>query len=206
MKINKNLSSASDLALFDLAKNNNDDDALNVLYKRYTRIGRKLAAKAFIDRHYGEEIIEEYIPEIDFVFLTSFRKYSSEKGTFYSYFKTILYNNIKRYIGRVILTNDLLRDCASLDDAPVDSSGYEAIPDKRVIPPGQYSNIDDFELNIASPSRRKRRIDVSLAKKAIILRYLGYSNVEISRFLNINRNRLTRLFRILSCDLEFKIH
>ena len=71
MKNNNCLFNASDIALFEYATKG-DELAFKTLYLRYKKYGERLAKKEFVNRGFTKNVIDEYLPEVDFVFLNSF--------------------------------------------------------------------------------------------------------------------------------------
>ena len=205
MKNNNCLFNASDIALFEYATKG-DELAFKTLYLRYKKYGERLAKKEFVNRGFTKNVIDEYLPEVDFVFLNTFRNFTSNKGTFRAYFAVVLLNSVKRYIGRVVLTNDILRQCISLDTVKNDSTIYEAVADNREIDPSEYSMIHDLKLAISSPSNDRKSYNVNIAKKVLVLKQIGYSFTEIAKLLSTSRRRVTRLYNCIIHDLSLKMH
>lgn len=205
MKSNNNLFNANDIALFEHA-NKGDESAFKSLYLRYKKYGEKLARKEFLNRGFTDNVVDEYLPEVDFVFLNTFRTFSAQRGAFRAYFTVVLLNSVKRYIGRVVLTNDLLRQCVSLDTTNNDSAIYETVADNKEIDPSEYTSINDLKLAISSPSKDRKNYSIKEAKQILILKQIGYTFTEIAKMLHTSRRRVTKLYSNLIHDLSLKMH
>ena len=184
----------SDFELFTLAKNNNDA-ALAALYQRYGKLGLTSTKKIFNTRGYDKRYIEDFIPELDFVFLYTYRTYSEKKGSFSLYYSKVLSNRVKRFVGRVVLTNDLLRQCISLDQEVGDTTLHELVEDKKEITPRRYVSLKDLTLEIATPLKGRYSKEEKLAKAVIALRQSGYSYRQIAKKVKSSESHVARLYK-----------
>ena len=182
-----------DLELLNAAKKG-DQKALEDLYTRYQKYGIKLANDIFDAHHYTKVVVDEFVPEIDFVFLTAFRSFSHRKGSFYAFFAAILQNRVKHFMTTMALTKDLLSYCVSLDKNVHDVQLHEIIPDEKDVSPKQYCYIKDLQLSFCSTSSQISDKNKELIKKILVLKEFGFSNIEIAEQLHLSRGQVSRLF------------
>ena len=184
-----------DLDLLKLAKSK-DNQAFEVLYKRYVGLSHKLVKEFFFSHDYPMKFIEDFMPEIDFVFLISYRTYKTNKGSFNSYFTKSLQNRIKRFIGRCVFNNDLLRRCISLDStSKYGFIFHEVVEDKSDLSPISYTENRDILLSISTPSVGKGAKERNLAKAIIMYKQEGYCYDEIAKKVGLSRSKVIRLYR-----------
>lgn len=172
---------------------NGNEQSFEILYKRYSNIGKKIAVFYLSTRGYKSYIIEEYLINLDLVFLTAYRSYDKKYGKFKSYYAVCLNNSIRRYIGRELLNNDLLKSCISLDTEMDGENLYGVIPDLREAEPNVFMQLQDIKLEICTPNKGIENNNENIQKKVIILKYLGYSNDEISKILSISKNKVSKI-------------
>lgn len=182
----------NDNELFLLSLNN--EVAFDELYSRYVSLGNRIAYNVFFEHGYGEAVVNEYLPEIDFVFLSCYRSFNPAKSKFRTYFTAILYNSIRKYIGRVLLSNDALRRSVSLDEFLPDFGAYEIFEDKGELSPIDYTSFRELRLSMSSPSRGKNSGNIKLAKKIGLLKLAGYSFSEIGNILGMSKQKAIRIY------------
>ena len=184
-----------DLDLLKLAKSK-DNQAFEVLYKRYVGLSHKLVKEFIANHDCPRKFEEDFMPEIDFVFLMAYRSYKTSKGSFNSLFTKVLNNCIKRFLGRCVFNNDLLRRCISLDaTSKFGFVFHEIVGDDNDLSPVSYTENRDVLLSIATPSVGKGARERNLAKAIIMYKQEGYCYDEIAKKMHISRSKVIRLYR-----------
>jgi len=171
-----------------------DEAALSILYAKYKMIGEKHARIDFAQRGYDKTIADEYIGEIDIVFITAFSKFDRRSPSFRAYFIAILSNSINKYIGRVLRNNDALKHYVPLDQTYENTPLYELIEDSTISVGSMVNQVLDAQRVISSfeSSLTKKKKDIT--KALIILKSQGYTLTEIANLLSISESTISRLY------------
>lgn len=189
------LKMSEDIILIKRYDKNGDQNALNELYEKYTKIGERHARIYFANRNYDKYIADDYMGEIDLVFINSITKFNRKSTAFRAYFIAILDNSLNKYVGRVLQSNDALRHYVPLDLSIDDGTTlYDLIEDKTIDSSLNISQMLDTAARISSLEASLSRRKTNLTKAVVILKAQGYSLREISDLLEVSESTLSRIY------------
>lgn len=191
--MNNSIKMSDDMSLIK-ASDKGDQKAFSLLYEKYHRIGEKHVRLFFANRNYEKYVADEYMGELDFVFLNAFRKFNRNLQGFHAYFTAILENSLYRYIGRVLRSNDGLRHYISLDTLADKTPLYELIEDVTIEPCYKGIEEEDTRHRLSSFECGMSHKRKNLTKAIILLKLQGYTLEEISNLLEIGESTVCRLF------------
>lgn len=201
--MNSNKKESEDIVLIKSA-DKGDENAFETLYHKYHAIGEKYARIFFAQRNYNRYIADEYVGEIDLVFLNAFRKFDRKLQSFHAYFTAILDHSLLKYVSRVLRSNDVLRTSLSLDYGKDKFSFYDLIEDSTIVSYKDLSTINDAKLKISSLESSFNKRKSNAIKAIIILKLQGYTISEISNLLDLSTSSVCRFYQDFVTDLNKK--
>lgn len=196
--------SLSDDIVLIKASDKNDQNALSILYKKYKMIGERHARIYFANKGYDRYIADEYIGEIDIVFINAFHKFDRKLRTFRAYFIAILENSLNKYVGRILRNNDALKHYVPLDSSIDNIPLYELIEDKTISTDNSILDMLDVRMRISSYESSMKHQYKDIAKATIILKMQGYSFKEIGELLDVSESKVCRLYNDFRESLNMK--
>lgn len=200
----KKLNSMSEDIILIKKADKGDQNALSTLYHKYKTIGEKHARIYFANRNYDKYIADEYIGEIDLVFINAFHKFNRKSSSFRAYFIAILENNLSRYIGRVLQSNDALKHYVPLDVSVDNMPLYDLIEDRTISVDNTISELLDARMRLSSFENSIKNRNKNNARAVIILKAQGYSFREIASLLSISESSVTRFYNDFKKSINAK--
>ena len=183
----------SDEAILGQGKNR---EQYELLLKRY------LKSYKMIIRDVADNLNQKFYDQEDFLyeFYVSFHKaysnYQNDKGSFFSYFKTIFKRKVTLSMIKTIRSKDALDHAISLNhEIDEGTTLFDLIENENADDPVSNYRINNAKLILKEATGFRRRGKRNCHYKALMLRTQGLTYKEISEQLNINISQVRRYFK-----------
>ena len=184
-------------AFFHMASQGSEE-GMKSLYYFFSKRAKIKIRMAFKKYKYIRLNIDDFTELIDDVFFKSLNEYDETKGSFDAYADFLM---DKRIVLKAI--NQVFSELDN-EITLVDVNGAERDPGDLLADPDHLSiltdiNVNDFLLKISSNNKGKDK-EEKMKNKILLLRYAGYKNNEIAKYLKITYGQLRYYIKKLSED------